>query len=841
MTASPLVLVQFSSDPGNWHATTGGVDIVSGNTVSIKLADTTDVGSWYVTIVGVDEVTALPPVLVNVSTNPDTPGLVVSPTSVVSFTSPVGNGRAYILRSSVNGLSSTTTFGIFVRTAGGFRVGAVGERFEGNPTFGWTTTLNQFIRTGAGGGGPAPALQTTTSNVDVAGATAPSAGQVLTASSSTAANWATPSSGVPLTTNAPANVTKSTADVGIGTAAARDDHKHDVSTATAGATAPGDSASEGTATSLARSDHKHSLPAFGTSSGTFCQGNDSRLSDDRTASGVRSATTVVSIASAPAPSAGQILTASSSTAAAWANPATPTLVERTPQQLMLVEVFNSRTKAWLDGALLSQILPPNLQWIDETFSDTTTTRFTTIEDYAGDSISISSNTFTATLNTGSGGNVLYYENTSDPVVMPQVFVCVKISSYTGTTGAYRGFYVGIAKDISNFVSVCYEAGAQNLFVQIRVAGTTTSYTPTSVTYSPGMQIGISITGDNITPWYRTSSTTPWTKAVGADISSHISLKSVLVSETWYPIFGSSNPGTYLNTNSLKEFKAGRFGGCGARDWTAITNLDGSPYLVGSTAYLTATLAGPFGGIEGGTWGVFTFNLETREVTQIGLIMNQRSSKIQGDHAGHIVYDSVTGDQHVLISTWGDVNTAMPVIQYQLINTSTHNFLNPGTGSTASYVMSGTTLNVTVNPGGDYDPYLVLNGSTWYLAYVATAGGSYNFWPALDSSSNLSTWTNVGSDPSATRYEGTKIAFLNSTYTVMAGGQYGMKCWDLTMAPQGWVGVVSPGDGTTQPHPQLVPYLNSVLMITFDQILYPPVSGDVFSWGSLRTFQSTRYL
>jgi len=508
---------------------------------------------------------------------------------------------------------------------------------------------------------------------------------------------------------------------------------------------------------------------------------------------------------------------------------------------MLVEVFNSRTKAWLDGALLSQILPPNLQWIDETFSDTTTTRFTTIEDYAGDSISISSNTFTATLNTGSGGNVLYYENTSDPVVMPQVFVCVKISSYTGTTGAYRGFYVGIAKDISNFVSVCYEAGAQNLFVQIRVAGTTTSYTPTSVTYSPGMQIGISITGDNITPWYRTSSTTPWTKAVGADISSHISLKSVLVSETWYPIFGSSNPGTYLNTNSLKEFKAGRFGGCGARDWTAITNLDGSPYLVGSTAYLTATLAGPFGGIEGGTWGVFTFNLETREVTQIGLIMNQRSSKIQGDHAGHIVYDSVTGDQHVLISTWGDVNTAMPVIQYQLINTSTHNFLNPGTGSTASYVMSGTTLNVTVNPGGDYDPYLVLNGSTWYLAYVATAGGSYNFWPALDSSSNLSTWTNVGSDPSATRYEGTKIAFLNSTYTVMAGGQYGMKCWDLTMAPQGWVGVVSPGDGTTQPHPQLVPYLNSVLMITFDQILYPPVSGDVFSWGSLRTFQSTRYL
>jgi len=197
MTASPLVLVQFSSDPGNWHDTTGGVDIVSGDTVSIKLDDTTDVGAWYLTVIGVDEVTALSPVLVNVSTNPETPGLVVSPTSVVSFTSTAGSGRTYLLRSSVNGSSLTTTFGIFVRTTGGFRVGAVGERFEGDPVFGWTTTLNQFIRTGGGGGGPATALQTTTSIVDVAGATAPTTGQILTAVDSTHATWQASGSGIP--------------------------------------------------------------------------------------------------------------------------------------------------------------------------------------------------------------------------------------------------------------------------------------------------------------------------------------------------------------------------------------------------------------------------------------------------------------------------------------------------------------------------------------------------------------------------------------------------------------------------------------------------------------------
>lgn len=75
----------------------------------------------------------------------------------------------------------------------------------------------------------------------------------------------------PLASTAPTNVTKETAAVGIGTTAARADHKHDISTAIAGAQAPGDTALEGVSTSLSRSDHRHSLPAFGSTAGTFCQ------------------------------------------------------------------------------------------------------------------------------------------------------------------------------------------------------------------------------------------------------------------------------------------------------------------------------------------------------------------------------------------------------------------------------------------------------------------------------------------------------------------------------------------------------------------------------------------
>lgn len=86
----------------------------------------------------------------------------------------------------------------------------------------------------------------------------------------------------PLTSTAPVNVTKSAASAGSASDAARQDHKHDISTAVAGAATPGDSAAEGTATTLSRSDHQHSLPAFGTGAATFCEGNDARLSDART-------------------------------------------------------------------------------------------------------------------------------------------------------------------------------------------------------------------------------------------------------------------------------------------------------------------------------------------------------------------------------------------------------------------------------------------------------------------------------------------------------------------------------------------------------------------------------
>lgn len=66
-------------------------------------------------------------------------------------------------------------------------------------------------------------------------------------------------SAVGLATGAPVNVTKSAAVIGVSTLAARQDHKHDVTTDAAAAVVAGASASEGASASLARADHGHSV------------------------------------------------------------------------------------------------------------------------------------------------------------------------------------------------------------------------------------------------------------------------------------------------------------------------------------------------------------------------------------------------------------------------------------------------------------------------------------------------------------------------------------------------------------------------------------------------------
>jgi hypothetical protein len=145
MTASSIVEVKDGA--GAYGQPLDGVDVTPGNTISIRLLSTTDVIQWALQIFGVDEITVTAPSLTGV--NPST-HIVSTPSTVVTFTMPSGVGiaRSLIFRSVVNGggpgLSST--FGLYVRTGGGYRIGAVGEKLEGDDVFGWATTVNRIIR-----------------------------------------------------------------------------------------------------------------------------------------------------------------------------------------------------------------------------------------------------------------------------------------------------------------------------------------------------------------------------------------------------------------------------------------------------------------------------------------------------------------------------------------------------------------------------------------------------------------------------------------------------------------------------------------------------------------------
>ena len=125
-----------------------------------------------------------------------------------------------------------------------------------------------------------------------------------------------------VTSVAPTQITATaTAAAGSQLDAARRDHIHSIATAAPSTLVAGGVNTIGTSANLARADHIHQIPAYGTASATICQGNDARLSDDRVASALRTTTNTVNVSSAVVPSAGQVLCATSGSAAGWASPA----------------------------------------------------------------------------------------------------------------------------------------------------------------------------------------------------------------------------------------------------------------------------------------------------------------------------------------------------------------------------------------------------------------------------------------------------------------------------------------------------------------------------------------
>lgn len=144
---APSPLCTVADGVGAPQATTNGVDVTPGNTITIQLASLAGVRTWSCTVVGQDDEVTPPTVTIN------------STTKTATFTAPAGQW-AIIFQSQINGgvdedgraqASYTTTFGVFSVGVGGYRLFASNERYEGSSSFGWITKLNALIRALVGG------------------------------------------------------------------------------------------------------------------------------------------------------------------------------------------------------------------------------------------------------------------------------------------------------------------------------------------------------------------------------------------------------------------------------------------------------------------------------------------------------------------------------------------------------------------------------------------------------------------------------------------------------------------------------------------------------------------
>jgi hypothetical protein len=330
----------------------------------------------------------------------------------------------------------------------------------------------------------ASGLRTATTIVSINTAIAPSSGQVLTAASDTSAIWVTP---LALTNVSPSNVTKSSAIVGVSSFAARSDHKHDISTTTASSLSVGGNNAEGSSTSLARADHLHALPSFGTTAGTFCQGNDSRLSDDRTASGLRTATTIVSINTAAAPVSGQVLSATSNTSAEWTTPLTLTNVApaNITKSTALVGTATSVARADHKHDITTAV-PSNIGTTNQEGVSTALARadhihkgtlLQTIESSLSSNITTTSDTFTTLLSTtmitGDGYIVCNFTASGDnSAANREVLFRLVVDSTTIRGCGFTVITGGAMSSTSLQRKLPVSAGSHTITIQWRVSGGT---------------------------------------------------------------------------------------------------------------------------------------------------------------------------------------------------------------------------------------------------------------------------------------------------------------------------------------------------------------------------------
>jgi len=493
----------------------------------------------------------------------------------------------------------------------------------------------------------------------------------------------------------------------------------------------------------------------------------------------------------------------------------------------------------LAHATLPGFMPSSMVTLDEEFTNSTLTRFTTYSEGSNPNTpSISSNQITFVNNTGQ--NTLMAENSGlsgNGLVVPQFAVKWRIVSASSTAGnTYENPGVGIIKDANNFMAAVWQRVNGNVLIQVKIGGSNNFRGSVSLALTPPFDIGLSLVSNTLVLWTSADSGVTWTSRTSWALT-EIDMRSELLSNgaSWHPCFSLATDTAHTFTLVAASFKFGSFGTVGIRDICPVTNTDGTVAMTNNAFNFTAT----FMDSQGAAYGaVCTYDLIARTLTQNSVYFVNRSSKLYNDGASHFIKDG-SGGFYTFVTSWGNAGGPASGINIQYKHETVLNLLS-GVNVIAS-MATPTLPNIPSSggTGGSYDPFAILNGSTWYLAYTLGPVASLAYYPGLATSTDLSTWSAVGVDTTAVPYEGTRIANLGGSYWLLTSSLNDTNVYDLTMTLQGKMkNPLQVETGTTYPpHPTLVPLGQYTYHTTFDNTEVNSVNG---TQGQLHVYRSDRY-
>ena len=361
---------------------------------------------------------------------------------------------------------------------------------------------------------------------------------------------------------------------------------------------------------------------------------------------------------------------------------------------------------------------------------------------------------------------------------PVMSMQLDVEAFSG--GTYNIAVGGFVEDIDNFVIFeCDHVGGDARIVQRTGGGAfTTLATLAAFPYTFPYTVTLSMVGSGVSLYIDRGSG-----------PNHVASATQTALDPTNPEDIRYAFGVSLQTSGSLVRVTRAAGGTGGhisiRDINLVTYDTGAPIQVDNYYYFTASVSEP-GGF--GYWAMFRFNLTSYKVEQTGTLLFEVSGAVEARLPGHVVFDQTAKTWRIFVSGFGfraaPGNPSAGVTMY-----TTDDWLLEG-----HYVLkNGTDLSLPLGAGGAaaYDPAVVRPaGSTeWKIGYAITESLTFspeNFYPAIATTEDFSSFTLVAADTGQSACEGTKWMQTGGSLRLFAATRTNVRVYDDGLNLQGTI-------------------------------------------------------